>query len=186
VYQSGYVFAIDDTTPATGGVGGKVASLVDQAALTPWSATLDNIPGIAETSTSPCNGKLDGACDTAVISAFYSAVSATSYAAGFCSASIGGRSDWYLPAICELGYDTASGCGTSSAPTLQNMQSSLVDNGNMGGFDFANYYWSSTAYAAIPNNFGWMQIFEPSGASLQSGAVKSTQLNVRCARAMTP
>ena len=127
-----------------------------------------------------------GQCDTAVIDALYSSASPTDYAAGFCSATIGGLTDWYLPAICELGYDTSSGCGTPSAPTLQNMQSSLVDNGNMSGFDFANYYRSSTAYAAIPNNFGWMQVFEPSGASLRSGAVKSTQLNVRCARAMTP
>ena len=186
VYQSGYVFAVDDTAPGNVSIGGKVAALVDQTANAPWSATLDNIPGVSETSTTPCNGKLDGACDTAAIDGFYSSVSATSYAAGFCSATIGGLTDWYLPAICEVGYDNASGCGTSSAPTLQNMQSSLVDNGNMGGFNFANYYWSSTAYAAIPTNFAWMQVFEPTGASLQSGAVKSTVLNVRCARAMTP
>lgn len=31
-YQGGFVFAMDDTTPTTGSIGGKVASLVDQAA----------------------------------------------------------------------------------------------------------------------------------------------------------
>ena len=31
VYQGGYVYAVDDTTPDTGSIGGKVATLTDQA-----------------------------------------------------------------------------------------------------------------------------------------------------------
>jgi hypothetical protein len=42
VYQSGYVFSIDDTTPNTGSVGGKAAALVNQAEAYPngiiWSS----------------------------------------------------------------------------------------------------------------------------------------------------
>jgi hypothetical protein len=71
-YQGGFVFAMDDTTPTTGSIGGKVASLVDQAApyissgpqptsiiwgsngagFVSADVSYDVIPGIDETSTS--------------------------------------------------------------------------------------------------------------------------------------
>ncbi len=139
VYQSGYLYAIDDTTPTMSSIGGKVVSLADQTGPSGilWSA--DNsgnydggaiIYGISETSTtlSPnpnsgqisgqmaCNGGEDGACNTNNIIQYYTPpttnppINFTDYAAGICKQTLNGYSDWYLPAACEMG--TGAGCGT--------------------------------------------------------------------------
>jgi hypothetical protein len=69
IYQAGFLYSVDDTTPATGSIGGKVISLTDQAPAYPngvvWSsngagpdgadASLDLLPGIDEIST-PTSG----------------------------------------------------------------------------------------------------------------------------------
>lgn len=202
VYQGGYVFAIDDTTATTGSVGGKVIALNDQAtgaAGLIWSsdgngsasadAVFDDLAGIYENSANPpdaCDGNTDGECNSDVITTFYNAINTNLYAAGLCQATISGRSDWYLPAICELGYDTlttGSGCGTSLAPTLDNVQSNLVDNSNIGSL--TGNYWSSTEESIDPDNEVWVQNFATAGASTQSGTNKGTELAVRCVRAMT-
>lgn len=100
VRNSGYIYSINDTTPATGNVVGKVLSgtnqappLLGQGVL--WSATnagiFDGGPpifGIAETSTTvtpipstgqvagqvACNGRDDGFCDTNNIFVYYSTI----------------------------------------------------------------------------------------------------------------
>lgn len=59
VYQDGYVFALDDSTPITESVGGKVAALEDHEDTIVWgsnnadaaSVSYDMIPGIGDTST---------------------------------------------------------------------------------------------------------------------------------------
>ena len=99
-YQSGYVFAVDDTTPDTESIGGKITALEDQAlAGAPdnpngirWSSDAQGnddggvaIYAINTTSTpsnpSPdvkqndlqlnCNGATDGSCNTTNILAYY-------------------------------------------------------------------------------------------------------------------
>lgn len=257
VYQGGYVYAFDDTTPNTGSVGGKIATTSDQAAAYPngivWSSnggtgggsggvdsvdvSYDTLPGIDETSTSStgsptyatfssffsstytnlnpftsasfslCNGNSEGACNTGNIVTFYNQfitnntlgnggsspftasagpTNITYYAAGLCKQAISGSSDWYLPAICEMGYDTGSlgsGCGTSGAPTLQNIQSSLIDS---SGFSApAGNYWSSTEDSGGPQSNAWGQYFAASGGSFQSDTNKTSLLGVRCSRALT-
>ena len=257
VYQGGYVYAFDDTTPNTGSVGGKVATTSDQAAAYPngivWSSnggtgggsggfdsvdvSYDTLPGIDETSTSStgwptyasfslffsstytnpnpftsasfslCNGNSEGACNTGNIVTFYNQfitnntlgngglshftastgpTNITYYAAGLCKQAISGSSDWYLPAICEMGYDTllqGSGCGTSGAPTLQNIQSSLIDS---SGFSApAGRYWSSTEDSGFPQYNAWAQYFAASGGSVQGLNGKLGLLGVRCSRALT-
>jgi len=95
----------------------------------------------------------------------------------------GGNTDWYLPAICEEGYDGANlsnGCGTSGSPTLQNMQSNLVDIGDVGNLDFV--YWSSTEYSGDPVIDAWEHNF---GIGGQFNVNKSNTLRVRCSRALT-
>lgn len=180
VYQSGYVFDFDDTTPATGSIGGKAAGLNDASAFAvQWSGSLDNVPG-SDSST-------DGAANTQAVVTFYSpGVPATTYAAGICSeSSDGGYADWYLPAICEMGYDrlgAGSGCGTGAAPLLQNMQSNLIDNGGVAGLP--PVYWSSTQVSALPVTSAWAQEFSLPGGS-QFNQNKALTYPLRCVRALT-
>ena len=124
-YQSGYLFAIDDTTPATSSIGGQVAATTDQAT-TDWSESVtDSIWGIDDASTvaspSPnassgqqatlqvgqlnCDAINDGACATNNIAVFYSSVTTptASYAFSQCKQTISSLTDWYLPSTCELG-----------------------------------------------------------------------------------
>lgn len=205
VYENGYLFSIDDTTPITGSIGGKVMSLVDEAvhSITAilWSSTgvvtvadHSNIPGIYDTSAAgagSCNGNSDGACNTKHILNFYipfTTFPLSFYAAGICTETIGAYSDWYLPAICEMGYDSlniGNGCGSSTAPTFQNIQSNLVENGNIG--NLSGSYWSSTEYTKLlgnPADDAWVQTFGV-GSSFQTGSNKGINFAVRCVRALT-
>lgn len=215
VYQGGYVYAFDDTTPNTGSVGGKVVTKSDQAAAYPngiiWSSNgtdggsanvvYDSIYGISETSTTSsanpdsvkesgqiaCNGATDGSCDTGNIYVYYqnnatnAPINLSYYAAGLCKQTINAYSDWYLPAICEMGYGS-SACGTSDVPTLQNIQSSLIDSSGLSAP--AGFYWSSTVGSSNPQGDAWYQFFA-SGGSLQDYGLKAGQLGVRCSRALT-
>ena len=100
-YQGGFIYAVDDTTSATGSIGGKVISVTDQAspriASGPQASSLvwssdggsnsseDPIFGISEVSTSSspdpssgqvtgqvaCDGATDGACNTNNIYDYY-------------------------------------------------------------------------------------------------------------------
>ncbi len=214
IYQGGYVYAFDDTTPNTGNVGGKVVTTTDQAAAYPngviWSSNgvsgnpsdvvYNSIYGISETSTTSsanpssgqvsgqtaCDGATNGLCDTNNIFVYYqnnatnAPINLAYYAAGLCKQTISTYSDWYLPAICEMGYGS-SACGTSSVPTLQNIQSSLI---NISGFSApAGLYWSSTEYSSVPQFYAWYEFFTSSGGSTQNGLIKAFQFGVRCSRA---
>ena len=116
------------------------------------------------------------------------AVNLSFYGAGLCrQLTDGGYTDWYLPAICEMGYDRANqgtGCGTQVAPTLQNMQSNLVENGNIGAL--TGPYWSSTESSIFVPNNAWDQFFftAPNG-NFQDEDSKSGPISIRCARAIT-
>lgn len=225
VYQSGYVFSIDDSYsdyPETQSVGGKVAALTNQATFWPfgiiWSSngvygckqtnpptenayapctSYVKIDGINELSTTPCDGKSDGACNTEVIVNYYNntavnkPIDLTAYAAGLCKAPIAGYSDWYLPAICEMGYHVPSSpnvesyCGSVSDPLMQNMQSNLKDLG-LGGL-LLGVFWSSTEYSNTDKTQGnsWSQYFFNNVSSYQTHDGKENPSGVRCVRALT-
>ena len=131
-YQGGYIYSIDDTTPETSSIGGKVVTSSDQSDNIVWSTTLDSIWGINNASTiaspSPnttstpasqlttyqlnCDATNDGSCATNNIIIYYEI--ATNYAAGLCKQALdntgsictGGSNcytDWYLPSVCDLG-----------------------------------------------------------------------------------
>ena len=216
VYQSGFIYSIDDTTPTTGSIGGKVAAVTDQAAAYAngiiWSSdgsgAVSNIAifGISETSTSAspnpstgqiagqsaCNGNADGSCDTTNIVTYYNANRAaggtaptplTQYASGLCKASIGGYTDWYLPAICEMGpASNGSGCvGTPNMVTsLPSLLTSCTGTSCLSGF-----YWSSTEASGNPSNSAWDQRFASGGGSIQVVDGKVAPMGVRCSRALT-
>ncbi len=199
--QGGYVYALDDTTPSTGSVGGKVLSQFDEAAALVWSTRFDAIYGISEASTaaapsvgsvagqSSCDGATDGACDSANIVdydtsyAIGAPIALPDYAAGVCEATIASESDWHLPAICEMGCGGA-GCGSPASPTEQNVQSDLVDSG--GPVPLNGNYWSSTEDSFAPVNGAWAQSFAPGRGSTEELAAKGFALAVRCTRALTP
>jgi hypothetical protein len=203
IYQGGHIYSVDDHDSLINhSIGGKVAALADQARAYPkgiiWSTNghgrnsgdVDyfNIPGIYENTTKPCHGAADGACNSKRILEHYSAAPVSYYAAGLCTTPIDGYSDWYLPAICELGYDnqcakSGSPCGTSDAPNVQNMQSNLVDRGNIGAL--SGYYWSSTGHASVPLFYAWFHNFSAKGESFQLYDFKLNQFGVRCARNLT-
>ena len=218
VYQSGFIYSIDDTTPSTGSIGGKVAAVTDQAAAYPngiiWSSdgsgtTVSNIAifGISETSTSAspnpstgqiagqsaCNGKTDGSCDTTNIVTYYNAnrttggaapTPLTQYASGLCKASMGGYTDWYLPAICEMGpASNGSGCVSGTPNIVTNLPSLLTSC--TGSSCLAGSYWSSTEYSGDPPSSAWSQYFASGGGSSQYNDGKYLHLGVRCSRALT-
>lgn len=255
VYQGGYIYAVDDTTPNTGSIGGAVVTQSDQAPTryptgVVWSSngssstsvSDDSIPGIAETSTtgsseptyasaqtsfnstysnestfpfpssgsfSSCNGRTNGACNSTNILMLYntyvtnyglysspytlSAGPTTTYyyAAGRCTATISGYSDWYLPAICEMG--PGSGC----SPSTQNIVSQLPDllgdpNANdpstsciYGANCLSGAYWTSTEYSGNPTGGAWLESISSVGGSGHGTGGKYNPLGVRCSRALT-
>ncbi len=224
VYQSGYVFAVDDTTDASQSIGGKVAALVNQANLWPlgiiWSSNgnydcslqpgvsnpyeactdYTKLPGITEDSTvengDACDGKSDGVCDTGVITNYYSSSSSSpyipysKYAAGLCKQEIDGYTDWYLPAICEMGYFVVtetqsidSHCGSKDDPYMQNMASNLAD---LGLGNLFGVTWSSTEFSGSDGTTknSWAQYFLTK-IQYQTHDGKQETSGVRCVRALT-
>jgi hypothetical protein len=214
IYQGGYVYAFDDTTPSSASVGGKVVTTINQAPSggVIWSsngnsgttpdAVFDAIYGISELSTtsSPdpnagqvtgqiaCDGALNGLCNTNNIYVYYqnfalnAPINLSFYATGLCKQAISGFSDWYLPAICELGYDNSfagTGCG-NPIPTLQNMQTSLIDLRNPNLIPNGQT-WSSTEYSVAPATDALIQGFTNFGG-VQGGDGKLDQIRVRCSR----
>jgi hypothetical protein len=225
IYQQGYVFAFDDTNTSSFYVGGKVIALTDQAngnsgtgvfwsSLDGLSVDYTSILGISEQSTtrsadpnSPaypttppsytsCDGATDGACNTQNIYEYYNFYTApdTVYAAGVCY-NINSLHDWYLPSICDMGYNNPNNpsgiiiCGDNINPTLQNIQSSLIDQGNSAGLTSGIVYWSSTEPSTNPTNGSWSRIFyQQTGggaAGVQTGQDKANKRSVRCVRNIT-
>ena len=148
VHEGGYVIGIDDTTPVTGGIGGKTMATAEIASVH-WSPVDAVVAGIYPDSTAAqgdCNGATDGRCNTGRILAQFT-TSDRSFAAAACADSRqGGVADWYLPAVCELSYDNGSPgtvCGTQAAPLVpDNLRSRLYDVGLAGPYSLI--YWSST------------------------------------------
>lgn len=190
VHQGGYVFALDDRTPITGGVGGKVLDPIDtNAAL--WSPSPTAIAGINEDSTAgpdSCDGALDGRCNTRRILAQYPS-GPRDFAAALCADNRhGGFDDWYLPALCEMGYNPEGAvngvCGSQAAPRLpDNVTSRLFDQGPIGGFQL--FYWNSTQSSLNPATDAHVALFGL-GRPTTVVAKQVGTLPSRCARAITP
>jgi hypothetical protein len=163
---------------------------------------------------SACNGRIDGACNSANILVLYNAyktnfgiddllaVGPTDpayYAAGRCTAIISGYSDWYLPAICEMGPNmVGSGCSLSTQNMVTNLPNllgaadtsgALITSCNWGNGGLhstnclAGRYWSSSENGGDPKMRVFSQTFAPSNGSGQiPDTSKSNQIGVRCTR----
>lgn len=196
VYQSGYVFSLNDSTPNTGSVGGKAVALSDASASVPWITPGDGpdglpvdpqvatdhlVPGIDEQSVAgpgACNGRSDGECNSRVITDFYPVVDKSLYAAGHCKLPKDERSDWYLPAICELGSGGAV-CGAGDS-----VLSRLISSGVLTAAQLPRLgYWSSTSSHANPEGSAWV-FSTATNSGVELG--KDYSLGVRCVRALTP
>jgi len=178
IYQGGYIFSIDDSTPNTGSVGGKTVALADNSAGIQWYNGSNGNTG----ATSFTNG----GSNTALIINFQGA---GAYAAALCENyeidSSGNTpcqsedcyANWYLPAICELG---PSGGAANCEPGVPN----IVDNvfpydPSLDGVT----YWSSTQSGF---NQAVLQLFNSGGSDVQSLGLKSAAYSVRCARSLIP
>ncbi len=178
IYQSGYVFAVDDSSPPATSIGGKVASLVDQSAGIMWDSCISG-----SCTVIAANSYLDGAANTAnIYNALSTIYSPNTFAAGLCyQQSIDGYNDWYLPSLCEMGYLISSPCGDATNPTLQNMQTNLVDNGL---HLLSDVYWSSTQYPINTLIYTYFNYYDDGNAA--SGDFKDVEHRVRCIRVLTP
>ncbi len=186
VYQGGHVFALDDATPPSASIGGKVAIAGDSTALYNWSqhnvapGAVFEIPGVTDNSAGPlpfCNGKFDGACNTQrIVSApEHVGVPLTGYAAGACRATINGYADWYLPAICELSDSASTGCTSG-----ESVQERLHRPGHVS-FPTS---WSSTQWSVGPVALAWFHAFAPPGGG-SAGMFKGVPTAVSCVRQLT-
>lgn len=181
IYQGGFLFSVDDSTPNTGSIGGKVAAMSDQSAGVRWGPNVE-VGGINQTSMpgpNSCDGKNDGACNTSRIIA---TGLTPPVAAQLCEdLSEGGFTDWYMPAICELGRFIGLGDNAGCDNTNPNLYITLFTS-NLGGFTNENY-WSSTEVLGDANTAAWLQDFND---GLQGSGGKSITIRLRCIRAFTP
>ena len=147
-------------------------------------------PFPASASFSACAGGTDGACNSANILAVYNdyitnytaacdpnsggsggctlsagPTAPTDDAAGLCSVSnSGGYTDWYLPAICEMGpASNGTSCPVGGQDMMDNLPSLIGDwaaatpstSCPAGGSCLAGYYWSSTQVSGNPRYAAW-------------------------------
>ncbi|VEB34154.1 transmembrane protein (fibronectin III domain and Gp5 C-terminal repeat) [Legionella cherrii] len=205
IYQSGYLFSIDDTTPTTASIGGIVAALNDQvppATGITWSpggvdttiwgigdassptspspnATSPSYPAVISLGQANCDGPDDGFCNTSNMVTFFS--TGNTYSAGVCRGiSDGGYLDWHLPAMCELGPFNPFGPSLCT-PGSTNMLNELFLQG-IGGIVDPGEYWSSTESSDV-GIFAWNRLFQtgfPPSEQLLNG--KNFAFGIRCAR----
>jgi len=209
-YQEGYLFSIDDTTPLTSSIGGKVVALNDQVSLVYWLFGVSNFWGINDVSTiaipSPqpgsgpqppvgqlnCNSVNDGACATNNV--FFIVGPRSDYAVGLCKATIDGYTDWYLPSVCELGPFGFSGL-SGSYPKYANSQSCIAGSTNIQNqlastgivTNFAAIkYWSSTQDSSVSTNFAWyQQLAAVDGFQAINSKAENDIAGARCSRSLT-
>ena len=118
------------------------------------------------------------------------------YAAGVCVSYTGENyTDWYLPAICEIGPDSnGSGCTLGTQNMVDNLSFLLGDwsattpsascSPPSTTDCLAGIYWSSTEISGAPQLGAWGQYFASSGSG-QYGFGKGYRRGVRCSRALT-
>lgn len=182
IYEGGFLFAVDDLTPSTTSISGKVAAEEDLPGGTSvWGPNTPPVGGISDTSApgiDSCDGKNDGACNTSRIIA--ASLTPPAVAAKACDdLNSNGFTDWVLPAACELGrgnFNPNANCGM----TNPNLYSALVQNGNIGNFVLASGNYSSSTENSMNLQQVWFQVFNIPGG--QFANFKTSTYLIRCIR----
>ena len=185
IYQGGYIFAIDDTTDSGSSIGGSIVALDDNGTVA-WGTqgTVTNASSLT-----------DGATNTATI---ISTLGNGTYAAALCSGfSIDDSgnspcssgtcySSWYLPSICEMSNNASdANCATGTPNIFDNV--GFLIGGCVGSECLiGKTYWSSTENSGNPGNDALAESYQPVDQDFLASAIKSSQIDVRCARALTP
>ncbi|RUR20295.1 DUF1566 domain-containing protein [Legionella sp. km535] len=170
IYQGGYLFSVDNTTSNLGSIGGKVAALTDeQWPDYHWSDSSVN------TTADSLN---DGFSNTNALAAPPGQYPAAQTCV---NKNDQGFTDWFLPAICELGRYVGINTNAGCAVNLPNLYITLRLN-SLGGF--ANvFYWSSSEYSGNPTLSAWMQSFIWGDQFFNA---KNIGASVRCIRTFIP
>ncbi len=168
IYQGGFIFSVDDTTPNTGSISGKVTALTDETTSLPWAVVTDNTQADSLTN---------GFANT---NALATPLGQYPAAQACLNKSNQGFSDWFMPAICELGRYVTGGFPAGCNSTSPNLYTTLHTN-NLGGFVNGDY-WSSTEYSGT-SLAAWYQNFSDGNQAFDA---KSTTYSVRSIRAFTP
>ena len=194
-YPNGTIWSSNGSGRSSSSVSYRYILGIDQTSTTNAPSPSSPPYPIGTPAALNCEGNSDGACDSQNIINYYNfnrqygstPTPYPFYAAGLCKAILAPYSDWYLPSICQLGYEgedsTVTGCGTSSAPLIQNIRSNLVDRGVTGSP--AGIFWSSTEYAGSANTNAWVEFFNQQQFP-QAAFDKSEPASVRCVRDITP
>lgn len=186
IYQQGYLFDINDTTPPSTSIGGTTVELTDN----PGSPQKWYNAALVTTNAQSLT---DGASNTATIIAVQGA---GSYAAELCSNytidSSGNSpcltgtcySNWYLPAICQMGsVGEGAGCA-SGLPNMVTNLPALVANTCSGSACLFGQYWSSTEYSLNSSDDAYLETFSL-GSGSQAAVSKTVFRTIRCTRAIT-
>lgn len=171
IYQGGFLFAVDNSTPGDSSIGGKVAALTDESNNgDKWATVLDN------TAADSITNGLANSNALATPAGQYPAAQAC------LNKSDQGFTDWYLPAICELGRFMGQGEDAGCGQTNPNVLTALYIPG-LGNLSANTVYWSSTEFHGSPKMDAWVEVF-----SLKEQAIdfKINKQQVRCIRAFTP
>lgn len=170
IYRGGFLFSVDDTTVNTSSIGGKVAARTDEVVMGNFDfqwATTSVITGATSIT--------DGLSNTNALASPVGQYPAAQLCLN--KISVEGFSDWYMPAICELGRYGGNGIDSGCGAINPNLYSTLYLK-NLGNFA-ANDYWSSSQYSPSPSGTAWLQNFLN---DLHSRDLKTLSLQVRCVR----
>lgn len=185
IYEEGYIFAMDDTTSTSTSIGGTTAALTDNSPGIQWY----NGTFVITNAQSLTNGVTNTATIITVQGAgSYAAETCANYtvdSSGNSPCSTGTcYSNWYLPAICEMGASgEGAGCSSGTANMVSNLPNLISECS--GSACLLGEYWSSTEQHVNELVVAWAEFFDPT-FSYQSGDNKSlADAAVRCSRVLT-
>jgi hypothetical protein len=159
-YQAGWLFSITETVNTSLSIGGTVAAETDNAVQTTTQYSLNG----ADTTFAMYSGTNGLANTDAMVMAY----GAGTYSATVCTSSRGGGyQNWYLPAICQMGFGGRGNNFDCGAPPvlIPNIQYNLLVTNPAQSFSFVDngVYWSSTASQSIAPFSAWSQQFAVGG-----------------------